>query len=325
MIGITKQEELQSSMEHCASETFSSFAAAPQAMCDMMPAARGFGFGGPQMQMECESESMATFGGGGGFGGGGERMAKSASVAPMMRRSMARGGKGGKGGGAPPPPPAAPRRIETWGDDDAGQAATPSGTSKFESKEAPAHGVKEVQDKALALEEDLTQFPHLMDARFESLDEDSALRPTIINVQTNWKKKTQAGLLSKPITVTMDEEQIKGSKEEAFELLDALTRAGALTVNAAELHVIVAATHTFDKSLMDTVIQDNVNPISKVERSSLIMAGTVHSKPVAEMVSENSLQRIHDTCPMLFLTEGTKETEAMEEEEEEEPNYNGQQ
>lgn len=37
-------------------------------------------------------------------------------------------------------------------------------------------------------------------------------------------------------------------------------------MESAELHIIIAATHTFDKTLMDTAIQDNVNPIERVER-----------------------------------------------------------
>ena len=32
-----------------------------------------------------------------------------------------------------------------------------------------------------------------------------------------------------------------------------------------------AATHCFDKSLLATVIEDNINPIDKVERTSLVM------------------------------------------------------
>lgn len=55
---------------------------------------------------------------------------------------------------------------------------------------------------------------------------------------------------------------------KALELLDALTRSGALVVEEAALHVILAATHAFDKGLVDTVVQDNLNPILQVRAES---------------------------------------------------------
>ena len=39
----------------------------------------------------------------------------------------------------------------------------------------------------------------------------------------------------------------------------------------ADLHIVIAATHSFDKTLMDTAVQKNINPIERVERSTLIM------------------------------------------------------
>ena len=43
----------------------------------------------------------------------------------------------------------------------------------------------------------------------------------------------------------------------------------------ATLHVVVAATHAFDHDVAETVIRDNVNPILKAERSSLLVASTL--------------------------------------------------
>ena len=64
-------------------------------------------------------------------------------------------------------------------------------------------------------------------------------------------------------------------RAKSFELLDALSRSGALPFEHACLHVLVAATHCFGHSLLDTVVSRNVNPIEKLERSSLIINMTV--------------------------------------------------
>ena len=43
-------------------------------------------------------------------------------------------------------------------------------------------------------------------------------------------------------------------------------RSGSLAVEDASLHVVVAATHCFDKTLVDTLVEENVNPIEKAPR-----------------------------------------------------------
>ena len=41
-------------------------------------------------------------------------------------------------------------------------------------------------------------------------------------------------------------------------------------------HVILGATHCFDRTLLDTVIEENTNPIDKIEQSVLIAAASIH-------------------------------------------------
>lgn len=212
-----------------------------------------------------------------GKGGGGSWESAPASKSKSMRRS------------ASPPVPALQKQAK--------QAVSPTA----EAHPAPQPSQVEAQGSAESLVEDLTRLPHLLDANFEKLDVDSALRPTIIKVGETWVKKAQAALLGAPTTSQMRGEEIREAKSEAFELLDALTRAGAFPVAAASLHVIVAATHTFDKSLINTVVQDNVNPICKVERSSLIMAATVHGCETATLLSAGHRARVEAQSPMLFL------------------------
>ena len=49
---------------------------------------------------------------------------------------------------------------------------------------------------------------------------------------------------------------VSEEKDSAFDLLDALTRSGALPLSHAEMHIVVAATQIFEKTVMETVIQE---------------------------------------------------------------------
>ena len=184
---------------------------------------------------------------------------------------------------APPPPESSAPPEQTKAE----EAKTPS-------LESSDNGV--VEDGQI----DFTKIPAEMDKRFEELDEDSALRPTIISPGTVWTKKEQKSLLAKPEQRSLMKEQQETERNSAFDLLDALSRSGVLTISSAELHVVLAATHCFDKTLLNTVIQDNVNPIEKVERSSLIIASSVHAKPAVELVKESEVERVRTFSPMLF-------------------------
>ena len=48
------------------------------------------------------------------------------------------------------------------------------------------------------------------------------------------------GLLGKASTASLSNTQQKSAKDEAFDLLDALTKAGALSCDHASLHVVCA-------------------------------------------------------------------------------------
>lgn len=96
------------------------------------------------------------------------------------------------------------------------------------------------------------------------------------------------------------------------------SRSGLLPIIQSEIHVVVAATHTFDKSLMDTIIQKNVNPIGawhrefntrilfsisfleKLERSSLIMSSVIHGVTPDQLLNSSQLERVTDQNPKLI-------------------------
>ena len=122
---------------------------------------------------------------------------------------------------------------------------------------------------------DVTALPRRLDAAFDRLDGDACLRPTTIKCSTPWRVSSQKGLLSATKQTTYDSDRLATEKRKAFELLDALTRSGANPLLSTQLHVVVAATHAFDHDVAETVIRDNVNPILKAERSSLLVASTL--------------------------------------------------
>lgn len=150
---------------------------------------------------------------------------------------------------------------------------------------------------------DYTQVPQEMDKRFERFDTDSALRPTKITPKDVWTKRAQIALLASPTTTSLGSTEQKQEKDAAFDLLDALTKSGAVPLQNAALHILIAATHCFDKSVTNSVVQDNLNPIEKVERSTLIMASTVHQLPPAELVCDAQQARVSEASPALFISD----------------------
>ena len=135
----------------------------------------------------------------------------------------------------------------------------------------------------------------------EALDEDAALRPTLISTGAVWTKRSQRSMLASPSTATLGGEDQSRLKDAAFDLLDALSRSGALSLDAAELHMVLAATHVFDKNLVDTVVQQNVNPIEKVERSAMMVAAVVHDSRPELLLRHEQVERFKLYSPKLFL------------------------
>ena len=58
----------------------------------------------------------------------------------------------------------------------------------------------------------------------------------IIKTGDRWTKKSQKSLLSKLTSSALGSTEQKSEKDKAFDLLDALSRSGALPIECAELH-----------------------------------------------------------------------------------------
>lgn len=146
---------------------------------------------------------------------------------------------------------------------------------------------------------DVTALPRRLDAAFDKLDGDACLRPTTIKVATPWRVSSQKGLLSATKETIYATDRLALERRKAFDLLDALTRSGAIPLLSTQLHVIVAATHAFDHDVAHQVVADNVNPIVKAERSSLLVASTlfgVSARALVEPSRVASLGTAHGTA-----------------------------
>jgi hypothetical protein len=148
---------------------------------------------------------------------------------------------------------------------------------------------------------DFATIPKLVDVAIEKHDTDNALRSTIIKAGTIWTRRRQETLLAKMECKTLGAEDIKTEKNKAFDLLDALSRSGSLPIACSELHVIVAVTHCFENDVMGTVIQDNINPIEKLEKSTLLIASTIHGVPARDLIRDSvEVQRLTSSFPALL-------------------------
>jgi hypothetical protein len=181
-------------------------------------------------------------------------------------------------------------------------ALTPAPPAQVEKSAPIVKIVEDYDDIKMSNDEcfDFTEVPGLLDKRYEALDEENALRPTILSCGSPWKRQSQKSLLSKPIEETLDSKAQDSERDKAFDLLDALSRSGSLTVDEAELHVVIAATHCFDETLTNTIIKQNKNPIEKVECSNLIIGTTIQDKPLEALVKPDHVLRIESMFPKLL-------------------------
>jgi hypothetical protein len=63
----------------------------------------------------------------------------------------------------------------------------------------------------------------------------------------------------------------------------------------------VAVTHCFENDVMGTVIQDNINPIEKLEKSTLLIASTIHGVPAKKLIRGSAdVQRLTNSFPALL-------------------------
>ena len=152
----------------------------------------------------------------------------------------------------------------------------------------------------LGEEIDYTQIPIDVDKRLGTMGRENSMRPTIIHLGKDWSKTSRVSLLAPPSTKSFGNDDQRVARNSAFDLLDALTKSGELSIRDASLHVIMASTHYFDKSLVDTIVQDSVNPIEKLEKTTLMVAGVVHDRRIEELVRPEQVKRLQEDTAIDF-------------------------
>eukprot|EP00808_Paulinella_micropora_P009122 g83100.t1 len=180
---------------------------------------------------------------------------------------------------------------------------TPPERKKTPSVEGPSGG----EEGSVAV--DYTSLPAALDAQFLSLDQDNALRAGILKVGDSWTKKSTKSVLAKQETTQLQGDNLKDEKNAAFDLLDALSRSGELEISESEMHIILPVTHCFYSTLIDTVVQKNVNPVEKVERTSLILGSMIQRQPVDSLLQSSQEARLRLSSPMLFKAEQIRGSE----------------
>lgn len=113
----------------------------------------------------------------------------------------------------------------------------------------------------------------------------TTLRPTIINVGTKWRQTYFKSLISKPEEKYLESIDQSSEKSKTFDLLNTLSRSGSILFEDTSFHVIIASTHFFDNTLLSSVIEDNINPIEEIERSSLILSSSIHGCSIQDLIS----------------------------------------
>lgn len=198
---------------------------------------------------------------------------------------------------APAPAPVPVPAVEQAPVQTPDQTSTPEAPKVQELvKNMQLESEEEVEDEV-----DYTKIPEELDAKFEALDTEGTLRPTIINIGNTWQKKYQKDLFTPVVETTLTPTEQELERHRAFDLIDILSKSGNLAFEQAALHVVIASTHCFDKTLTNTVIMENVNPIEKLERSNLIVATTIHRQSATELVKVEHLQTVKEYSNQVFI------------------------
>ena len=151
-----------------------------------------------------------------------------------------------------------------------------SDSTKTTLYEHPEHGADDEHAG-----HDFTTLPSELDRR--CAEHDSTLKPTMIELGDEWSLKYQTGILGPTSEKNIPEDAQREKMQEAFSLLNALTRSGEIPITDAALHIMVVSTHPVAADMIGTVARENRNPIKQAKRDDEILANVIHGRPISEL------------------------------------------
>ena len=167
------------------------------------------------------------------------------------------------------------KKLEPSAEVDSSKSEEEDVVSLLLVSQSSTHSLQGQEGKEFEEMIDVTEIPGKLDGQLLELDREGSVRPAILKPGPVWNRERR-NLGCGSTTQELDVKEQEKEWEECKKLLDYLTRSGAIAIEHVDVHILFCCEHRFDKSVIDTLVQDNINPIERVDRSIDILVGVVH-------------------------------------------------
>lgn len=122
----------------------------------------------------------------------------------------------------------------------------------------------------------------------EHHEETSTIEAMILHPSGHWTRKRLENLVTGKIrSESLGQAKLDEERTQAFDLLDLLTLSGGSPLDVpgqVSLHVIAPLTHHFARSLVDSVVMGNINPVDELDWTLSTVAATIHNRNISEVI-----------------------------------------
>ena len=114
--------------------------------------------------------------------------------------------------------------------------------------------------------------PKMLESVLEKFDKYDAVLPTNIKIGDNWELNNKSQLFGEKNeqSVILRNDHLLDKLNEAKDILDLLTKSGLVSLEG-DFHILLGYQYNYNKTLMDTIIQSNQNPIESVTSVTIEM------------------------------------------------------